>query len=142
MVAHGREAALRALDAGYDIREVHAAHGYLIHQFLSPLTNLRDDEYGGDLQGRMRLCLDILEAVRTVWPAHLPVFMRVSAVDGLNSRWSVDDTVALVREARARGLRCRHYVIGRHTRAGHATLVPRLPAITFRTRSACAEKPE
>jgi 2,4-dienoyl-CoA reductase-like NADH-dependent reductase (Old Yellow Enzyme family) len=79
VIAHWREAALRALDAGYDIIEVHAAHGYLIHQFLSPLSNQRTDDYGGDLYGRMRLCLEIVEAVRAVWPAHLPVFMRVSA---------------------------------------------------------------
>jgi 2,4-dienoyl-CoA reductase-like NADH-dependent reductase (Old Yellow Enzyme family) len=127
LVAHWREAALRALDAGYDILEVHAAHGYLIHQFLSPLTNLRDDEYGGDLQGRMRLCLEIVEAVRAVWPAHLPVFMRVSAVDGLNSRWSVDDTIALVREVQARGVDAVTTSSGGIHGPGTATLVPRLP---------------
>jgi 2,4-dienoyl-CoA reductase-like NADH-dependent reductase (Old Yellow Enzyme family) len=127
VVAHWREAASRALDAGFDILEVHAAHGYLIHQFLSPLTNLRDDEYGGDLQGRMRLCLEIVEAVRAVWPAHLPVFMRVSAVDGLNSRWSVDDTVALVREVRARGIDAVTTSSGGIHGPGTATLVPRLP---------------
>ncbi|MEN3353127.1 MAG: hypothetical protein V7640_1285 [Betaproteobacteria bacterium] len=127
VVAHWREAALRALDAGYDILEVHAAHGYLIHQFLSPLTNLRDDEYGGDLQGRMRLCLEIVEAVRAVWPAHLPMFMRVSAVDGLNSRWSVDDTVALVREVQARGVDAVTTSSGGIHGPGTATLVPRLP---------------
>jgi 2,4-dienoyl-CoA reductase-like NADH-dependent reductase (Old Yellow Enzyme family) len=104
LVEHWREAALRAVDAGYDIIEIHAAHGYLVHQFLSPMANLRTDAYGGDLEGRMRLCLEIVEAVRTVWPQELPVFMRVSAVDGHNSRWSVDDTVALVREAQARGV--------------------------------------
>jgi len=127
VVAHWREAALRALDAGYDILEVHAAHGYLIHQFLSPLTNLRDDAYGGDLKGRMRLCLEIVEAVRAVWPAHLPAFMRVSAVDGLNSRWSVDDTVALVREAHARGIDAVTTSSGGIHGPGTATLVPRLP---------------
>src|SRR5262245_16160359 len=78
VVAHWREAALRSLEAGYDIIEVHAAHGYLIHQFLSPLANRRTDGYGGDLQGRMRLCLEIVEAVRAAWPAERPVFMRVS----------------------------------------------------------------
>jgi 2,4-dienoyl-CoA reductase-like NADH-dependent reductase (Old Yellow Enzyme family) len=127
VVAHWREAASRALDAGYDIIEVHAAHGYLIHQFLSPLSNLRNDDYGGDLEGRMRLCLEILEAVRAVWPAHLPVFMRVSAVDGLNSRWSVEDTVTLVREAQSRGIDCVTTSSGGIHGPGTATLVPRLP---------------
>jgi 2,4-dienoyl-CoA reductase-like NADH-dependent reductase (Old Yellow Enzyme family) len=127
VIAHWREAALRALDAGYDIIEVHAAHGYLIHQFLSPLSNQRTDDYGGDLYGRMRLCLEIVEAVRAVWPAHLPVFMRVSAVDGLNSRWSVEDTVTLVREAQSRGIDCVTTSSGGIHGPGTATLVPRLP---------------
>ena len=127
VVAHGREAALRALDAGYDIIEVHAAHGYLIHQFLSPLTNLRDDEYGGDLEGRMRLCLEIVDAVRGVWPADRPVFMRVSAVDGLNSLWSVDDTIALIRAAKERGAEVITTSSGGINGPGTATVVPRLP---------------
>src|SRR5207344_1667663 len=104
VVGHWREAALRALDAGYDIIEVHAAHGYLIHQFLSPLANRRTDAYGGDLPGRMRLCLEIVEAVRDAWPADRPVFMRVSAVDGVNGAWNVEDTVALARAAKERGV--------------------------------------
>lgn len=127
VVERWREAALRSLDAGYDIIEVHAAHGYLIHQFLSPLANLRTDEYGRDLQGRMRLCLEIVEAVRAVWPADRPVFMRVSAVDGLNSRWSVDDTVELVRAARERGVDVVTTSSGGIHGAGTATLVPRKP---------------
>ena len=125
VVEHWREAALRAIDAGYDILEIHAAHGYLIHQFLSPMSNLRTDAYGGDLQGRMRLCLEIVEAVRAVWPQHLPVFMRVSAVDGHNSRWSVDDTVALVGEAKARGVEVVTTSSGGINGPGTATLVPR-----------------
>ena len=127
VVEHWREAALRALDAGYDIIEVHAAHGYLIHQFLSPLTNLRDDGYGGDLEGRMRLCLEIVAAVRGVWPADRPVFMRVSAVDGLNSLWSVDDTIALIRAAKERGAEVITTSSGGINGPGTATVVPRLP---------------
>ena len=127
VVDHWRVAALRALDAGYDIIEVHAAHGYLIHQFLSPLANLRTDAYGGDLAGRMRLCLEIVEAVRAVWPADRPVFMRVSAVDGLNSRWSVEDTVELVRAAQERGIDAVTTSSGGIHGAGTATLVPRQP---------------
>ncbi|MBC7778850.1 MAG: NADH:flavin oxidoreductase/NADH oxidase [Proteobacteria bacterium] len=104
LVSHWREAAQRALDAGYRLLEVHAAHGYLLHQFLSPIANERDDGYGGDLAGRMRLCLEVIEAVRSVWPAELPLFLRVSAVDGSNGRWTLDDTVALARAARERGI--------------------------------------
>ncbi|HEV2007354.1 MAG TPA: NADH:flavin oxidoreductase/NADH oxidase [Burkholderiales bacterium] len=127
VVTHWREAALRALNAGYDIIEVHAAHGYLIHQFLSPLTNLRDDAYGGDLEGRMRLCLEIVNAVRGVWPGERPVFMRVSAVDGLNSLWSVDDTIALIRAAKERGAEVITTSSGGINGPGTATVVPRLP---------------
>jgi 2,4-dienoyl-CoA reductase-like NADH-dependent reductase (Old Yellow Enzyme family) len=127
LVAHWREAATRARDAGYDIIEVHAAHGYLIHQFLSPVTNLRTDAYGGDLAGRMRLCLEIVEAVRAAWPQDRPVFMRVSAVDGANSRWSVDDTVALARAAKERGAEVVTPSSGGINGPGTATLVPRYP---------------
>ena len=127
LIAHWREAALRAADAGYDIIEVHAAHGYLIHQFLSPVTNQRGDAYGGDLAGRMRLCLEIVETVRAAWPADRPVFMRVSAVDGANSLWSVDDTVALVRAAKARGAEVVTTSSGGINGPGTATLVPRYP---------------
>lgn len=121
-----REAALRAAEAGYDIVEIHAAHGYLIHQFLSPLANRRDDAYGGDLQGRMRLCLEIIEAVRSVWPAGKPVFMRVSAVDG-SGEWSMDDTVALAREAKARGVAAITTSSGGIAGPGTAAPVPRVP---------------
>ncbi|MCC6531807.1 MAG: NADH:flavin oxidoreductase/NADH oxidase [Burkholderiales bacterium] len=127
VVASWREAALRSLDAGYDIIEVHAAHGYLIHQFLSPLVNQRTDAYGGDLGGRMRLCLEIIEAVRAVWPQDQPVFLRVSAVDGLNSRWSMDDTVELARAAKERGIDVVTTSSGGINGPGTATLVPRRP---------------
>lgn len=127
VVANWREAALRAVDAGYDIVEVHAAHGYLIHQFLSPLANKRTDAYGGDLEGRMRLCLEIVEAVRGVWPADKPVFMRVSAVDGLNGSWDIDDTVALARAAKERGIETITTSSGGIAGPGTATPVPRLP---------------
>jgi 2,4-dienoyl-CoA reductase-like NADH-dependent reductase (Old Yellow Enzyme family) len=90
-------AAQRALAAGYKIAEIHGAHGYLVHSFLSPLSNKRTDAYGGDLQGRMRLALEITQAVRAVWPEELPVFFRTSAVDGVPEGWSLDDTVVLAR---------------------------------------------
>lgn len=127
VIAHWREAASRALDAGYDIIEVHAAHGYLIHQFLSPLANKRTDEYGGDLEGRMRFCLEIVEAVRGVWPADRPVFMRVSAMDGVNGQWNVDDTITLARAAKECGVEAVTTSSGGITGPGTATLVPRLP---------------
>lgn len=97
-------AARRALQAGYLIAEVHGAHGYLVHSFLSPLSNTRTDRYGGDLRGRMRLALEVTEAVRSVWPNDLPLFFRTSAVDGLPDGWTLDDTVVLARELKAIGV--------------------------------------
>lgn len=104
VVAAWREAALRTLDAGFDILEIHGAHGYLIHQFLSPLANQRSDGYGGDLAGRMRFALEVTESVRAVWPADKPLFFRVSAVDGDGGAWNMDDTVTLARSLKARGV--------------------------------------
>ncbi len=97
-------AARRALAAGYKIVELHGAHGYLLHSFLSPLSNKRTDAYGGDVKGRMRLALELVEAVRAVWPEELPLFFRTSAVDGTPEGWSLDDTVLLARELKARGV--------------------------------------
>lgn len=99
-----REAALRTLEAGFDILEIHGAHGYLIHQFLSSLANRRTDAYGGDLAGRMRFALEVTESVRAAWPRGKPLFFRVSAVDGDGGAWSMDDTVALARELKTRGV--------------------------------------
>ena len=97
-------AARRALAAGYKIAEIHGAHGYLVHSFLSPLSNKRSDQYGGDLAGRMRLALEITEAVRAVWPDDLPMFFRTSAVDGAPEGWSIDDTVVLARALKRLGV--------------------------------------
>ena len=92
-----REAAERAHDAGFEVAEVHAAHGYLLHEFLSPVTNHRDDAYGGDFEGRTRLVREVTEAVREVWPDDRPVFVRISATDWIDDResWTVDDSVRL-----------------------------------------------
>jgi len=98
------EAARRADDAGFDILEIHGAHGYLLHQFLSPVSNQRTDAYGGDLDGRMRFPLEVTETVRAAWPADKPLFFRVSAVDGKGGAWTLDDTVVLSRELRDRGV--------------------------------------
>lgn len=99
-----REATRRSQDAGYDIVEVHGAHGYLIHQFLSPVANHRTDAYGGDIEGRMRFALEVAEVVRGAWPADRPVFYRISAVDGEGGIWSLDDSVVLSRALKDRGI--------------------------------------
>jgi len=87
-----RDAALRALDAGFDVLEVHGAHGYLLHQFLSPLSNLRTDEYGGPLENRARLLLQVVDAVREVAGESVPVFVRISATDHAQGGFSPDET--------------------------------------------------
>lgn len=97
-------AAVRAEKAGFDTVEIHAAHGYLLNQFLSPLANHRTDQYGGSRENRWRLLLEVTEAVRAVWPANKPLLVRISAVDGTNGGWSIEDSVALVPELKARGV--------------------------------------
>jgi len=98
------DTARRADSAGFDILEIHGAHGYLIHQFLSPLTNRRDDAYGGDRAGRMRFPLDVARAVRAAWPERKPLFFRVSCVDGKGGAWALEDTIAFAGELKARGV--------------------------------------
>jgi 2,4-dienoyl-CoA reductase-like NADH-dependent reductase (Old Yellow Enzyme family) len=104
MVGTWAAAAKRAVAAGFDVIEIHAAHGYLLASFLSPVSNTRNDEYGGDRAGRMRLPLEIAEAVRREMPATMPLFLRVSSVDGTQEGWNMDDTVAFARELKARGV--------------------------------------
>jgi 2,4-dienoyl-CoA reductase-like NADH-dependent reductase (Old Yellow Enzyme family) len=94
----------RAVDTGFDVVEVHAAHGYLLHQFLSPLSNRRKDEYGGSREARMRFPLEVVEAVREEWPEDRPLVVRVSAVDGAREGITLEDTVEFCRELRARGV--------------------------------------
>lgn len=97
-------AARRANAAGFDTVEIHAAHGYLLNQFLSPLANKRTDRYGGSRENRMRLVLEVTEAVRQVWPAHKPLLARLSATDWHPDGWRIEDSVALARELKARGV--------------------------------------
>ncbi len=104
LAGHWADAAKRAVEAGFEFIEIHNAHGYLIHQFLSPLSNKRNDAYGGDLQGRTRFPLEVVEAVRAAVPKGMPVFLRVSAVDGVDGGWSMDDTVAYAKELKLRGV--------------------------------------
>lgn len=98
------KAAARANEAGFDIIEIHGAHGYLISEFLSPLSNQRTDEYGGDYQGRTRLALEVTKEVRKNWPAHKPLFFRLSVVDGVDVGWSIKDSVALAKELKNLGV--------------------------------------
>lgn len=104
MVKTWGRAARNAVKAGFDTIEVHTAHGYLLASFLSPISNARNDEYGGDRKGRMRLPLEIVEAVRAEMPDSMPLFVRVSAVDGAKDGWSLDDTVVYAKELKARGV--------------------------------------
>jgi 2,4-dienoyl-CoA reductase-like NADH-dependent reductase (Old Yellow Enzyme family) len=97
-----RVATLRALDADFDIVELHGAHGYLLHTFLSPLSNVRTDRYGGDAAGRMRFPLELAEMTRGLWPADRPVFYRASAVD--EGGWTIEETITFARELKARGV--------------------------------------
>ena len=96
-------AARRAHDAGFRLIELHAAHGYLLHQFLSPLSNRRDDGYGGSLENRMRLTLEVTAAVRAAWPAELPLWIRISATDWAEGGWDLAQSLALARELKRIG---------------------------------------
>jgi 2,4-dienoyl-CoA reductase-like NADH-dependent reductase (Old Yellow Enzyme family) len=104
VVAAFRKSAQRALSAGFQIVEIHAAHGYLIHQFLSPLSNKRDDHYGGSFANRIRLALGVAKAVREVWPANLPLFCRVSASDWAEGGWDIGETVELSKRLKPLGV--------------------------------------
>ncbi|MBI5131681.1 MAG: NADH:flavin oxidoreductase/NADH oxidase [Rhodopseudomonas palustris] len=98
-----RAATLRAVDAGFEMLEVHCAHGYLLHSFLSPLSNMRTDQYGGSRAGRMRFPLQVIETVRATWPDTLPLAVRLSSVDGVDGGIELADSVVFAREARALG---------------------------------------
>lgn len=99
-----KTAAMRALLAGYKLLEIHAAHGYLIHQFLSPLSNHRTDNYGGSFENRIRLLLEIVKVVQTIWPKNLPLFVRISATDWAEGGWDIDEAVKLSSLLKALGV--------------------------------------
>ena len=90
-------AARRAREAGFRVVEIHAAHGYLLHEFLSPLTNQREDRYGGSFENRTRVVREVASAIREVWPAELPLFIRISATDWIEGSWSIEDSITLTR---------------------------------------------
>jgi 2,4-dienoyl-CoA reductase-like NADH-dependent reductase (Old Yellow Enzyme family) len=99
-----RQAARRALAIGVQVVEVHAAHGYLLHEFMSPLSNTRDDRYGGSFENRIRFCLEVVAAVREIWPESLPVFVRISATDWADGGWDLEQSVELARALRGLGV--------------------------------------
>jgi 2,4-dienoyl-CoA reductase-like NADH-dependent reductase (Old Yellow Enzyme family) len=123
-----RIATLRSADAGYDIVEIHGAHGYLIHQFLSPLSNHRTDGYGGDIQGRMRFALEVAEVVRDAWPADKPVFYRISAVDGEGGVWNLDHSVELSKALKDRDMDLIDVSSGGISGNTDMPKIPRVPA--------------
>jgi 2,4-dienoyl-CoA reductase-like NADH-dependent reductase (Old Yellow Enzyme family) len=104
IVAAFADAAKRSLAAGFEVIELHGAHGYLIHEFLSPLTNTRDDAYGGSFENRTRFAREVVAAVRAVWPERLPLFVRISATDWAEGGWNLDESVELARILKTLGV--------------------------------------
>jgi 2,4-dienoyl-CoA reductase-like NADH-dependent reductase (Old Yellow Enzyme family) len=104
VVQHFVDATRRSLAAGFDAVELHFGHGYLVTSFLSPISNLRTDEYGGSREGRMRLAIQIARSVRTVWPGNKPLWCRLSIIDGAVGGWGVEDSIELVRVLQAEGV--------------------------------------
>ena len=98
------DAAKRARSAGAEVIEIHAAHGYLLHSFLSPISNKRKDEYGGTLRNRARLLLEVVDAVRKVWPEDLPLFARISATDWVPGGWDIEESIGLAAMLKSSGV--------------------------------------
>ena len=99
-----KEAACRSLDAGFDVIEIYAAHGFLLHQFYSPIANIRTDNYGGSFDGRIRLSIEVVKAVRSVWPESKPLFFRLSVTDWIDSGWEVEHTIEFARKLKEAGV--------------------------------------
>lgn len=104
IISDFKSATKRALKAGFEVVEIHAAHGYLLHQFLSPLSNFRTDEYGGSFENRIRLLLEVLEAVQSEWPNNLPLFVRISATDWADGGWNIEESVQLSKIMKEKGV--------------------------------------
>ena len=104
VISDFKEATKRAIQAGYKVLEIHAAHGYLLHQFLSPLSNVRTDNYGGSFENRIRFTLEVVEAVQAEWPSTLPLFVRISATDWADGGWNVEESVALSKILKEKGV--------------------------------------
>jgi 2,4-dienoyl-CoA reductase-like NADH-dependent reductase (Old Yellow Enzyme family) len=130
VLAAYRNAVRRAVAAGFDILEVHAAHGYLLHSFLSPISNTRNDQYGGSLENRMRFPLAVAAEVRKAWPAPKPLFVRVSSIDDVEGGWSIEDTVAFAKQLKRIGVDvvdCSSGGIAGSATAATKMLLPRVP---------------
>jgi 2,4-dienoyl-CoA reductase-like NADH-dependent reductase (Old Yellow Enzyme family) len=130
LLAAYRNAVRRALAAGFEIVELHAAHGYLLHTFLSPLSNTRQDDYGGSLEGRMRFPLQVVTEVRKAWPDSKPLFVRCSSIDDVEGGWSIEDTVALAKALKKLGVDvvdCSSGGIQGSATAATKTLLKRVP---------------
>ena len=104
LVTQFKAAAIRAIEAGFEIIEIHAAHGYLVHEFLSPLSNFRLDEYGGSFENRIRFLMEIIDAIKSVSPKGLPLFVRISATDWTEGGWTDTDSVELSALVRIKGI--------------------------------------
>jgi 2,4-dienoyl-CoA reductase-like NADH-dependent reductase (Old Yellow Enzyme family) len=104
VVTDFRKAAKRALQAGFKVVEVHGAHGYLLHEFLSPLSNQREDEYGGSFENRIRILLEVVDAIHEVWSEDLPLFVRVSASDWTEGGWSLEESIRLTKILQTKGV--------------------------------------
>src|SRR5438132_8159337 len=104
VIAAFAAAARRACQAGFRVLEIHAAHGYLIHELLSPLSNRREDDYGGSFENRTRLCREIVAAVRSAWPKELPLFVRISATDWIDGGWDIEQSIKLAAELKQSGV--------------------------------------
>ena len=99
-----KSATKRAVEAGYQVVEIHGAHGYLLHQFMSPLSNLRTDEYGGSFENRIRLTLEVVAAVQSEWPENLPLFVRISATDWADGGWNIEESIQLSKILKEKGV--------------------------------------
>ncbi|MBS7255081.1 NADH:flavin oxidoreductase/NADH oxidase [Flavobacterium branchiicola] len=104
VISDFKSATKRVVEAGYQVLEIHGAHGYLLHQFLSPLTNIRTDEYGGSFENRIRFTLEVLEAVQSEWPSNLPLIVRISATDWAEGGWNSEESVALSKILKEKGV--------------------------------------
>jgi 2,4-dienoyl-CoA reductase-like NADH-dependent reductase (Old Yellow Enzyme family) len=104
VIADFKAATVRAVKAGYQVMEIHAAHGYLLHSFFSPLSNLRKDNYGGSFDNRIRLTLEVVDAVQSEWPKELPLFVRISASDWAEGGWDIEESVMLCKVLKEKGV--------------------------------------
>jgi 2,4-dienoyl-CoA reductase-like NADH-dependent reductase (Old Yellow Enzyme family) len=104
VISDFKSATKRSVQAGFQLMEIHGAHGYLLHEFMSPLSNLRKDEYGGSFENRIRLTLEVLEAVQSEWPKELPLFVRISASDWAEGGWNIEESIQLSKLLKEKGI--------------------------------------